>query len=194
MNNDKKTKDIVSEFEKVQNEKYHQNVEYYLQECLEHGIENAIVGNQHFKLPKDNSPKNWCEFKDVRYYCTCGYCKEMFYSPSKAQICKECYPEHLVNFKKQQMLELKPKFEKVVEMYIDAFCEKQELVFSFWISDDVGSVAYFNEIYLLYFDDIRYDIDYDIPKGKIIEYSFLSSENKMSYKNFCKIEPSNETI
>lgn len=162
MKNDKKTNDIVSD-------------------CVD-----TTDKGWKFTFPEDKSTKNWCEFSSSVYICHCGICNSNFYSKSKDRICKECFPEHLAKFKKQQMTELKPKFEKVVELYVNAFCDKQQLEFSFWI-DDVGGVAFFNEVYILYFDDIRYDVDNDIPKGKIVEYSLLPPESKINYKNFCKL-------
>lgn len=169
--NDKKTQDIVTDFFK------------------EYNIKQPTTGAWQFIFPEKNSPKNYCEFSLSVYVGNCAYCNGSFYSMDKSRICKECLPQHIENFKKQQRSELKPKFDKIVEQYVNHFCEKQDLEFNFWIADDIGGAAYFNSVYTLYFDDIRFDIDNEISKGKIIEYSTLPPESPINYKNYCKLNP-----
>lgn len=75
---------------------------------------------------------------------------------------------------------------------IEVFCEKQGIEFDFWCGE-VGSIASFhkglNPIYFSY-QDVFYDINSNQPKGKIIEWYFISLENHLAknYFEYCKNE------
>lgn len=64
----------------------------------------------------------------------------------------------------------KKEFEKVANSYIHGFAKKHEVDFEFWVGDEVGGVACFNSEYFFNFDDIRHDIDNNIPKGLISDW------------------------
>lgn len=68
---------------------------------------------------------------------------------------------------------LKDDFEKAVNAYLMAFCEKQGFGYEdakeSWVAGDVGSVVRCGDCYLS-FDDIRTDIDMDAPAGEIINW------------------------
>jgi hypothetical protein len=65
---------------------------------------------------------------------------------------------------------LKDSYEKIVMRYIKIFCKKQGLEFDYWVGDRVGEIAAFGCIFYFNFENIRYDIDTDQPKGLIIDW------------------------
>ena len=91
---------------------------------------------------------------------------------------------------------MKQEFEIICQKYIDAFCKKQEMFFDYWVADEIGIICQIGD-YFFNFDDIRFDIDNDIPKGKIIDwYDEQLEKNYMvdygelksiSYKNWLKL-------
>ena len=90
------------------------------------------------------------------------------------------------------MKELKQEFDKICQKYIDVFCKKQDLNFSYWAADYVGEVAVFNEHYHFVFYDIRHDIDTNQPKGAITDwYDSQTSENYMNYFTYTKTKTIN---
>lgn len=73
--------------------------------------------------------------------------------------------------------ERKRMFGRVATLYLEAFAEKHDLRFEFWVADDVGDTACFGD-YFFHLDDMRYDLDNDLPKGMVIEwYEQLSGEH-----------------
>jgi hypothetical protein len=78
---------------------------------------------------------------------------------------------------------MKEQYEKAVQRYINAFCDKQNLEFGFWAAEEVGEVCFIND-FSFDFSDIRRDIDNKVPIGKIIEWYDYSMINQpsMDYK------------
>lgn len=64
---------------------------------------------------------------------------------------------------------LKDEFNLIVDKYTATFCKKHELNFDGWVGNDTGTIGCFGD-YFISFDNIRYDIDNDIPKGVFFEY------------------------
>lgn len=94
-------------------------------------------------------------------------------------------------------MDLKTNYEKIVQNYLEVFCQKQNCEFMYWIADEVGGVACFVNEYFISFNDIRYDIDNNIEKGTIfkwydeIEYS-IENKKIINYQSYCqgfKIKP-----
>ena len=89
-------------------------------------------------------------------------------------------------------MKLKNKYEKIVEQYLLAFVEKQELDIEncYWVADRVGEVLSVNEQYYFSFDDIRFDIDNDIKAGAILDWQNESIDNnfKINYENYTKLK------
>ena len=87
-------------------------------------------------------------------------------------------------------MNLKTKYEKIVEQYLLAFVEKQELDIEncYWVADRVGEILSVNEQYYFSFDDIRFDVDNNIKPGIILEWQDESIENnlKINYENYLK--------
>jgi hypothetical protein len=87
---------------------------------------------------------------------------------------------------------MKTEFNKAVTAYRKAFEKKQgNLTFEYWVSDDVGTIAEYNDgIYFIDFQDIKFDIDNNIKSGKFIEYYHLCMDNhykgrqQINYKTF----------
>ena len=101
--------------------------------------------------------------------------------------------------------ELKENFEKAVNAYLKAFCEKQEFDYEdakdLWVAGDVGDVVLCSDFYFS-FNDIRTDIDMDAPAGEIIRWYdyYMEMANLrlplMNYQSWLKGAPkvSQETI
>ncbi len=85
------------------------------------------------------------------------------------------------------MKELKKYYNLTAELYIKAFEEKHELQFEFWVADDIGTIANFNDYYIDY-EVIRHDIDNNIKKGKFLEWYDLvvGKEFTINYTSFLK--------
>jgi len=84
------------------------------------------------------------------------------------------------------MKELKTNLESAIQAYIDAFCKKHNLEFGGWVDGASGTHADFSGIYVFSFDDIRWDIECDIPVNWIVhwdDYRRHISED-ISYKTW----------
>ena len=104
------------------------------------------------------------------------------------QTCKE-------NRKIYTYMKLKNKYNKIVEQYLMAFVEKQELDIEncYWVADKIGEILSINEQYYFNFDDIRFDVDNNIKAGTILEWQQESIDNyskkkkyKINYENYLK--------
>lgn len=87
--------------------------------------------------------------------------------------------------------ELKKLNEFVANEYIRKFEKKHDYQFDYWVADEVGGVASFVEQYFFNYDDIRYDINENLPKGLIydwqeqsVEYAMKEGERTMSFKSY----------
>ena len=93
---------------------------------------------------------------------------------------------------------LKERYKKICNEYLQRFCEKQEFHYETddaWVAGDVGGCATIGD-YVFGFDEIRYDIDNNVAKGKILawynyvlEIHTLGLPNTISYPSFCKGAP-----
>ena len=64
---------------------------------------------------------------------------------------------------------LKSRFEKVCNDYAKAFCEKQDVEIEYWVADDPSGICEIADLFIN-FNDMRLDIDENIPVGLIFEY------------------------
>ena len=94
-------------------------------------------------------------------------------------------------------MELKNKYEKIVEQYLIAFVEKQELDIENceWVADRVGELLAVNEQYYFHFDDIRFDVDNNVKERLIFRWQDESLDNyfkkknyKINYENYLKLK------
>ena len=87
-------------------------------------------------------------------------------------------------------MKLKTKYEKIVEQYLIAFVEKQELDIDncYWVADRVGEILSVNEQYYFSFNDIRFDVDNNVKDGLIFRWQDECIENnlKINYENYLK--------
>ena len=93
---------------------------------------------------------------------------------------------------------LKERYRNICNEYLQRFCVKQEFNYEpddAWVAGNAGDCANVGDFYFG-FDEIRYDIDNDIPKGKIIEWydytletSMLDLPLRINYPSFCKGAP-----
>lgn len=67
-------------------------------------------------------------------------------------------------------------FRYVVRRYVRAFEEKQGMKLEFWVGDDVGGVAAFGDVMFFSLEDIRLDIDADMPTGEILTWLYANLE------------------
>ena len=94
-------------------------------------------------------------------------------------------------------MELKNIYEKIVEQYLIAFVEKQELDIENceWVADRVGELLAVNEQYYFHFDDIRFDVDNNVKERLIFRWQDESLDNyfkkknyKINYENYLKLK------
>jgi hypothetical protein len=64
---------------------------------------------------------------------------------------------------------LKDNYNKIANSYAEEFAKKNNEPFEGWVNNIVGAYALVGDVIYTY-DDIRYDIDNDIPAGKLYEY------------------------
>jgi len=88
-----------------------------------------------------------------------------------------------------KMKTLENAYNKAIHAYIQAFCKKQEIDFDFWVGDQVGGMASFNDWYHFDFLSIKYDIDTDQPAGLILIYfddSVEYNDCRINYESYCR--------
>lgn len=78
-------------------------------------------------------------------------------------------------------------FINAVKGYIAAFEKKQGLKLEFWVADDIGGTACFGD-WFFNFDDIRLDIDREVPADTILEWYDTIEHDKPSvnYASYLK--------
>ena len=81
-----------------------------------------------------------------------------------------------------KLQELKKQYEFACNEYVKKFCNKQQIDFDGWISDEVGGVALFSCQYSFNFSDILLDINTKQPKGLILDWQTDGVEFNMSNK------------
>ena len=87
-------------------------------------------------------------------------------------------------------MSLKKEYKNIINKYIDAFCEKQEIdkCHTFWIGDEIGGLL---DVASCTFDflDIKRDIDTNQIKNKIFQWYYENDyiNNKtINYKSYTK--------
>lgn len=67
---------------------------------------------------------------------------------------------------------LKEKYDSACNEYAKQFAKKQGLYFDYWIGydDQIGSLASFSDTYYFTMENIKLDIDRDIPKGEALKW------------------------
>lgn len=77
--------------------------------------------------------------------------------------------------------ELKKKFGDACNEYLVKFCKKHgfDPECADWVGNDPGTIVSIGDYYFD-FQDIKHDIDNNVPKGKMIEYYDYSLEEYMN--------------
>ena len=87
---------------------------------------------------------------------------------------------------KKQIEKLALNFEKLVQDYVDLFCDKHEVTFEGWVGDDTGTIGEFNDYYFD-FETVRRDIDDGRPLDEVFEwYDYSMDEtHNINHKSWC---------
>jgi len=72
--------------------------------------------------------------------------------------------------------ELKERLDNCIDLYTDLFCKKQECDADGWIGDIKGGINCFADAFLS-FEEIRIDLEMNVPKGEIWEWYWDNIEN-----------------
>lgn len=92
---------------------------------------------------------------------------------------------------------LKNEWINICNKYLKLFCDKHEYDYEpdMWVHNDPGTVCMIGDMFVS-MENIRYDIDNDIPEEKFekwywkhIEVYELVGEKFMNYESFCKGYP-----
>ena len=92
---------------------------------------------------------------------------------------------------------LKHKWKEVCNEYLLRFCKKHEYHFESdaWVGGDPGTIANVAD-YFVGMDNIRYDIDHDIPKEVFVSWydydlrlAELDCPRRINYPSWCKGAP-----
>lgn len=78
--------------------------------------------------------------------------------------------------------DLKARYEKACNEFIELFCSKQEMVFEFWVGGEIGECAVFGDLSFT-FSDIVYDINTKQPKGLILKWYEDSVDYQLANPN-----------
>ena len=85
------------------------------------------------------------------------------------------------------MSELRWMYEAICQKYVQKFAKKHGYKFDYWILDEVGGTACFNEQYHFNMSDIVYDMNNRIPKGLIFAWQDDCLEypgNNINFKSY----------
>lgn len=96
--------------------------------------------------------------------------------------------------------ELKKKYNEICNEYLYKFCLKNGFEYDpfMWIADNVGTIIMIADMFVN-MEDIRYDVDNNIPKGKFNDWYWKSVElhefgvSWMNYESYCKGAPDKYT-
>ena len=87
------------------------------------------------------------------------------------------------------MNDLKEKYKKIVDEYIDVFAKKQSMDKDGWV-DYVRGIYGFNQIYFFNFDEIRWDIDSNQSPLFITDWFFETlnekEDKRINYVSYTK--------
>lgn len=72
------------------------------------------------------------------------------------------------------------QYEKACNDLIELFCKKQNLEFDYWVSDEVGGIAYFTADYFFNLSDIVLDLKTKQKAGLITQWQDETTEANMN--------------
>lgn len=79
--------------------------------------------------------------------------------------------------------EIKERLNNCIDLYTDLFCEKQECDAGGWIGQIKGGINCFSDAFLS-FEDIRIDLEYNVPKGEVFKWYWENVENHDKWINY----------
>lgn len=79
--------------------------------------------------------------------------------------------------------EIKERLDNCIDLYTDLFCLKQEVSSDGWIGEIKGGINCFADAYLS-FEDIRLDLELEVPKGVIFKWYWDNIENGSQMINY----------
>ncbi|WQJ53523.1 MAG: hypothetical protein [Wendovervirus sonii] len=95
-------------------------------------------------------------------------------------------------------MELKENWKNICNEYVQAFADKHEYDIEYelkndylWVGNDPGTIACIGDMFIG-IDEIRYDIDYDVPENYFEEWywkhleAYENKQTYMNYESFCK--------
>lgn len=77
---------------------------------------------------------------------------------------------------------LQEKYQELCYQYINLFCNKHKVEFEYWVSDEVGRIASFGDIYFFNMADITEDLHNNYPEGLILKWIEDVVEYSESFK------------
>ena len=93
------------------------------------------------------------------------------------------------------------RWKEICNYYLKLFCDKHEFSYEpdCWVGSDPGTIANISDMFVS-MDNIRYDIDNDIPEEKFEKWYWknldvyeLTGENYMNFESYCKGAPDHWT-
>ena len=86
---------------------------------------------------------------------------------------------------KPKIEDLKIQLDSIIDEYTNLFCVKQECFSDGWIGPIKGGINCFSDCFIS-FDDIRTDLELNVPKGEIFNwyYENLETEKSINYYSY----------
>lgn len=90
-------------------------------------------------------------------------------------------------------ISIRENYNKAVDAYMNAWCDKHELEYEadMWVAGDVGTICMVGD-YFVSFDEVRYDMDNDLPGDTFFEwydYSLdvhdVNPDIKLNFRSYC---------
>jgi len=86
-----------------------------------------------------------------------------------------------------EISELKQRLDNCIDLYTDLFCQKQDCYAEGWIGQMKGGINCFSDAFLS-FEDIRTDLELNVPKGEIFKWYWdnVESKHNINYYSYLK--------
>lgn len=103
----------------------------------------------------------------------------------------------VVNIMNTEIEARKAHWRDVCNEYLETFCKKHGYTYEpdMWVGDDPGGITEVCDMFV-HLDDIRYDVDNDVPEDyfakwywKGLEVYELTGKKYMNYPSYCKGAP-----
>lgn len=82
------------------------------------------------------------------------------------------------------MKNIKIKYERIVDEYLELFCKKHDVYIDFWVANKKGGIVLISDAFFD-FEDIRLDIDLEVEKQLIWLWCYDNNrKKKISYSSY----------